>query len=259
MIANYHTHTVRCNHAVGTEREYIETAIARGIQVLGFSDHSPYVFPSAWNYYSGHRMNLTDETESYFQTLLDLRQEYKGQIKIFIGLEAEYYPDLFDDFLSFLKPYPLDYLIMGQHFLGNELGESPCGCATEDAARLRRYVDQCLEGLRTGKFTYLAHPDNLNYTPDDAVYRKEMTRLCSSAKDLGIPMEVNFLGLEEKRHYPCDKFFSIVSQVGNDVVFGCDAHRPDAVGHPGNLAKAEAFAQKHHLHVLEELVLRPVW
>jgi histidinol-phosphatase (PHP family) len=25
ILANYHTHTTRCKHAVGTEREYIET------------------------------------------------------------------------------------------------------------------------------------------------------------------------------------------------------------------------------------------
>ena len=31
MIANYHTHTWRCRHADGTEREYVETAIEAGI------------------------------------------------------------------------------------------------------------------------------------------------------------------------------------------------------------------------------------
>ena len=41
--ANYHTHTTRCKHANGTEREYIEKAIEAGYQVLGFSDHSPYI------------------------------------------------------------------------------------------------------------------------------------------------------------------------------------------------------------------------
>ena len=30
MKANYHTHTVRCRHAVGDEHEYIENAIAAG-------------------------------------------------------------------------------------------------------------------------------------------------------------------------------------------------------------------------------------
>ena len=39
-----HTHTFRCGHASGTEREYIENAIAAGFDTLGFSDHAPYVF-----------------------------------------------------------------------------------------------------------------------------------------------------------------------------------------------------------------------
>ena len=35
MIANYHTHTWRCRHADGTEREYVETAIEAGLSLLG--------------------------------------------------------------------------------------------------------------------------------------------------------------------------------------------------------------------------------
>ena len=30
MIANFHTHTSRCNHASGTDREYVEAAIEAG-------------------------------------------------------------------------------------------------------------------------------------------------------------------------------------------------------------------------------------
>ena len=56
MYANYHTHTFRCNHARGSEREYIETAISRGLSVLGFSDHVPYPFPNG--YESGFRVPL---------------------------------------------------------------------------------------------------------------------------------------------------------------------------------------------------------
>ena len=44
MLHNYHTHTFRNHHAVGTEREYIEAAIAGGYQTLGFSEHAPYQF-----------------------------------------------------------------------------------------------------------------------------------------------------------------------------------------------------------------------
>ena len=39
--ANYHTHTKRCRHANGSDRDYIEAAISAGIKTLGFSDHVP--------------------------------------------------------------------------------------------------------------------------------------------------------------------------------------------------------------------------
>ena len=62
MIANYHTHTWRCRHADGTEREYVERAIEGGLKILGFSDHSPYPFPDGYD--SGMRMRL-DQVEGY--------------------------------------------------------------------------------------------------------------------------------------------------------------------------------------------------
>ena len=49
LTQNFHTHTRRCGHADGEDREYVEAAIRAGIRILGFSDHSPMIFPS------GHR------------------------------------------------------------------------------------------------------------------------------------------------------------------------------------------------------------
>ena len=54
MICNLHAHTVRCNHASGTEREYLENALAGGLRIFGFADHAPYPFPGG--YRSGFRM-----------------------------------------------------------------------------------------------------------------------------------------------------------------------------------------------------------
>lgn len=55
MIANYHTHTPRCNHAQGSEQEYVDAALSAGLKILGFSDHTPYFFPG--DYYSTFRMH----------------------------------------------------------------------------------------------------------------------------------------------------------------------------------------------------------
>ena len=106
-VYNYHTHTFRNHHAVGTEREYIEAAIAGGYQTLGFSEHAPYQFPdgivSYFHMFPG-------ASEDYIQTLLALKEEYAGRIEILIGYEAEYYPRFFDDLLARITQYPVDYL-----------------------------------------------------------------------------------------------------------------------------------------------------
>lgn len=64
--ANFHTHTSRCKHASGEDREYIEAAIKAGFQILGFSDHSPYPFGE---YQSPIRMEMS-ELENYADRLL---------------------------------------------------------------------------------------------------------------------------------------------------------------------------------------------
>ena len=70
MKANYHTHTFRCHHARETEREYVEAAIENGIQVLGFSDHTPYLFDED---HSQHIRMRMDELDEYISTVLDLK------------------------------------------------------------------------------------------------------------------------------------------------------------------------------------------
>ena len=119
MIANYHTHTPRCNHAEGSEREYVECALQAGLEILGFSDHTPYLYPEG--HHSWFRMRI-DQLDDYVQTVLALRKEYAGKIEIPVGLELEYYPDLLPNLLPILRDQPLDYLILGQHYLDNEVG-----------------------------------------------------------------------------------------------------------------------------------------
>ncbi len=226
MKFNLHTHTFRCHHATGTEREYINNAILSGIELLGFSDHIPCPFDD------GHESNYRiykNEIEFYFKHLNSLKEEYSDKIKILIGLEAEYYPYYFEKMLDFVRPYKPDYLILGQHFTYNEEDGFYAAIANKDDDTLVNYVDQCIEGLKTGKFTYLCHPDLINYQGDDKIYNFHMKRLCIAAKKLNIPIEFNFLGFKEHRPYPCKRFFDIVAEIGNDVVLGCDAHKASSL------------------------------
>ena len=255
MLVNYHTHTERCGHARGSERAYIETAIARGLETIGFSDHAPMPFPDG--HVSGYRMT-PEELPGYVETLLALREEYRGRIEILIGLEAEYYPHVFGAFLALLAPYPIDYLILGQHFLRDETGAPYPGHPTSDESVLREYTDQVIAGMRTGAFSYVAHPDVMNFTGSDEIYLPYARRLVRAAKELGLPLEYNLLGQADGRQYPRKSFFAVAAAEGADVIIASDAHDPERVAEPGELRKAAAFLSELGVHPLTRIRLRPV-
>ena len=255
MIANYHTHTKRCNHAKGEERQYVENGLKAGLKILGFSDHGPYIFPGS--YYSTFRMRL-DQLDDYVETVLSLRGVYDGQIEIPLGLELEYYPDLLPELLPVLRDYPLDYLLLGQHFVGNEVDSSYCGAATDSKSVLKQYVYQTMDAMNSGLFTYFAHPDLLNYQGDKTLYAKEMKQLCREAKACGVPLEYNLLGLATERHYPNDLFWKIAAEEDCDVIFGRDAHAPQALLDTYTEARAMEHLRTLGLKPLTKISLRAI-
>lgn len=255
MLANYHTHTYRCNHADGSEREYIENAINAGMKILGFSDHTPQFYNSG--FVSGMRMSVKQAPE-YISCIKKLAEEYKDDIKIYVGFEAEYFPDIFEKLQDFCRNYGADYMIMGQHFLDSEEYGIYVGTPHSEPSLLKRYVDQILEGTKTGAFSYLAHPDVFNFVGDDDFYNKEMTRLCEELKKMNIPLEINMLGYEGKRHYPSKRFFNIAKNVGNDVIIGCDAHTPLALSNIRLQNETYDFAVSLGLSPLSKITLKEI-
>jgi len=254
MKVNYHTHTSRCGHAAGTEREYVEAAIASGLKVLGFADHTPYPFPEDHSH--GIRMSM-HALEDYVNTVLALRDEYRSDIAIHLGLEVEYFPTYFEKLRREISDYPIEYFLHAQHFLGNSApGEFYCGSSTADPGNLIAYCDQVIEAINTGCFTYLAHPDLIHFTGDSALYESQLRRVCRRAREAAIPLEINFLGIDESRHYPDERFWKIAGEEGNDVIFGLDAHQLYHFQFENNLKKAHALVKKNNLRLLENVELK---
>ena len=253
MLFNYHTHTKRCNHAQGDEREYVEHAVKSGLKTLGFSDHAPYVFPDK-NFTSTFRMR-TDELFAYADTVRALAKEYANDIRILCGFELEYYPDFHKQEMEFLSQVQPDYLLLGQHFIGNEYSRLPSSGIKTDDMSLTLYVTQVLAGLATGDFLYLAHPDIAGVSCSPEVVEREYRRLCEGAKRMNIPLEMNFLGLRDQRRYPNEKFFRIAADVGNDIIFGADAHEPWVVNDLESEKTALDMAKRLGLKVMDKPIL----
>ena len=253
MIPNYHTHTPLCNHAIGAEIEYVEAAIAGGLQVLGFSDHTPQFFPG--QYYSRMRMKPW-ELRDYIDTVLQLKEKYAGQLQLHLGLEVEFYPALFGELMDVLRDTPVEYLLLGQHWTANEEGQLYNGHPTRDEKQLKTYCHQTMDAMNTGVFTYLCHPDILNFIGSDRAYKKHMRKLCQEAKSCNLPLELNLLGLREGRQYPNRLFWEIAAEEGCTAVLGSDAHSPDHIVQPETEKAALALVNQLGIRLLDTVELK---
>lgn len=250
MLANYHTHTYRCNHAKGEDREYVENAIKGGMKILGFSDHCPWVFDNGFE--SGTRMK-NSEIDGYFKSLTDLKKEYEKDIKIYIGFESEYIPELMEKQDELLKDYQYDYMILGEHFVNDERVSSYTGFPTDNVNDFKLFVDTTIEAVNSGRYKYIAHPDIFNFVGDREIYIREYTRLCKAVKEKDMPLEINLLGLRDGRHYPNEMFWEIAKSVGNKAIIGCDAHWPEVLSTLSEMEKCQKFAEKYNLEVVDVL------
>lgn len=256
MTVNYHTHTPLCHHATGEMREYIECAIKAGFKKLGFSDHSPQFYTNG--FVSSIRMTPA-EAYSYIANVKKLAEEYRSDIEILTGFEAEYFPEIFPKLRDFCRENGVDYLILGQHCLTKEPSDHWVSTGTKDIKLFSRYVSELIEGLSTGSFSYLCHPDVFQYNDEEnEEYISEITRLFRATRELNIPVEINLLGLRGHRSYPRDIYAEIAKNEGNTFIYGVDAHEPEALLDTEGPALAEKFIIKHGITVLDDIPLRKI-
>lgn len=251
---NYHTHTKRCGHAVGEDREYPEAAIEGGFSVLGMSDHIP--FPD-WDD-PRERMAFA-ETEEYLQAMSRLKREYEGRIRILTGFEFEY----FDDAVGYLREIKerVDYLIVGQHAKNRQDYYYDQQCTDEDVRIMRNQLIGAIENIG---IVMVAHPDYFMMGRDrcGANVLSAMRDVAECAKAYDVPIEWNLKGAMRnerrfaegmRREYPFHEIWEEIAKVGPRIVIGYDAHFPDML----RRRKAEEEARnelksRYGLYALEE-------
>jgi len=108
---------------------------------------------------------------------------------------------------------------------------------------------------RSGRYLYLAHPDLVNFTGDDEVYRSHMRRLCEALKQKNIPVEINVLGLWTGRRYPGKRFLELARETGNKAIIGVDAHAPEQLLNAEAVVRAKALAEEFGLPLVDKDLL----
>jgi len=88
LIAGYqnlHSHTTYCDGKLSAE-EMIKAAIHKGGGSIGFSEHSWVSFDAEYS------MSLED-TPKYIAEINTLKEKYKNEIEVFLGIEMDYFTD----------------------------------------------------------------------------------------------------------------------------------------------------------------------
>ncbi len=235
MMNNYHSHTYLCRHAGGKAIDYIKEAINLGFKKYGISEHAP--MPNLESL--GSVRMLDSEYSKYLNDLTEALLYGEGKIKVYKGLEVEYFPFYHERYEFFLKE--MDYLILGQHYIILEDGSYLSTYKLETLEHIIIYRDTLIDALNSGYFNLLCHPDLCFYNiPNPTKEMLEVLRpVIKLAKKLEIPIEVNANGLRkalkygpfrlENAPYPKAVFFKMVKEEEAKVIIQSDCHSLDAI------------------------------
>jgi histidinol-phosphatase (PHP family) len=243
MFIDYHTHHVRCGHATGQLEEYVLQGIEIGLDQLGLSDHMPLLHVDPATYYSGMAMPM-DELPKYVEECLYLREKYKDQIDIRIGLEGDYIEGYEEQIERIVKAYPWDYVIGSVHFLGEwDISDSRQQHGWEGkriSDVYARYYDAVQKAAQTGFYSFLGHLDVIKrfgqQPEEDMAELERQTVDIIKASDMAIELNASGLRMPCAEMFPSRRILEYVRSQGVPITVGSDSHQPAKLSQ--NLDKA---------------------
>lgn len=232
MLADYHTHTPLCRHAVGTPEGFVDAAVAAGLDELGISDHAPQV-PEPFDDWRMDEADLPD----YYEWIERAREHAGGRIAVRAGLECDWLPCNRHWIEELAGKYDWDFLIGSVHYLDGWDFDNPQWLGRWAATDLddlwERYWKAYAEMAGTGCFDILAHADlvkKFGHLPEGDLarfYEPAVEAIVAS----GSAIEINTAGWHKPcgEAYPAPGFLKLAARAGVPLVISSDAHSPGEV------------------------------
>ena len=227
-FSNLHTHTT-FSDGKNSPREVVESAIAKNMLSLGFSDHSFTACDPSY-------CMMLEDYPSYREEILSLKKEYEDRIPIFLGIEKDYFSEIdrsqFDYVIGSVHYiirdgvcYPIDHTRAQQESCVNDA----FGGSVLDMSRC--YFDMVAEHTMMARPDVVGHFDVINkfsYMPEceDVFIRiaeealRECLKWCKR-------FEVNTGGIARgwrKTPYPNMHLLKLIREGGGEIVLNSDSH-----------------------------------
>jgi histidinol-phosphatase (PHP family) len=228
MNFDYHIHTI-LSDGLNTHEEMVLSAIEKGFDEIGFSDHFNIKQPCIWAVGSGTIVRLEEK-------IMEMREKYGSQISILFGVEVDYFADKEEDIRKSLCHFNFDYVIGSVHFLDTWNYDTDTSRYSEFSNDFlyEWYFSELQKAAKSGLFDIMGHPDLIKKfriwpeTIKSKLFEKTADVFASS----GVAFEINTSGKDR----PCGEFFpgaellNAFYRAGVPVTLGSDSHQKVQIG-----------------------------
>ena len=229
---NFHTHTLYCD-GKDTPEDMVKAAIESGLDILGFSGHSP-LGDADW-------CMSEEELTDYKAEILNLKEKYSGEIEILCGLEQDYYSENSTE--------GFDYIIGSVHALKVSDGLLPLDDSREilenginkyfggDALALAEcYYETLSDVVRKTSAQIIGHTDLITkydekgtplFDTNHPRYIEACTKAVKKLSLSGVLFEVNTGAMARGLRttpYPHKDILKVIRECGADVIINSDCH-----------------------------------
>jgi histidinol-phosphatase (PHP family) len=250
VIVDYHLHLrdERGNvaHVVDSVAPFVETAIARGVDEIGFSEHVYYFRQTAeiWDIpYLSER--CVYDLDAYCDAVVEAK---RAGLPVKLGVEIDWVGDRQGRLAELLDGYPWDFRLGSVHWLDGMAVDMLPGVWDQLSVDevWRRYTSALCEFAAGGSVEIMAHPDLAKIfgrRPGGALLAELHEQAAGAIASAGVAVEISTAGLRKPvgEPYPDASFLEACVRAGAPITLASDAHEPDLVGM--DFAQAVALAR----------------
>lgn len=240
MRADVHMHCGFSNDSETRPEDMVESAIAKGLSVICFTDH-----------YDKDNLDWGDEAifdvESYFQKMIALQEEYRDRIDIRIGAEIGMQPYLAEYYQNFMAQHPFDFVIGSVHSVLEHDVALDFFQKHSDPEGYKIYFEEMLQDVQKIKsYDVLGHLDYIvRYSNQGSKgfdlndYMDIIEEILKHVIAHGKGIEMNMSGLKYGlgAPHPQPEIIKRYRELGGEIItVGADGHSPEHIAYDYHLA-----------------------
>ncbi|NVM55738.1 MAG: histidinol-phosphatase HisJ family protein [Candidatus Helarchaeota archaeon] len=233
---DYHIHTKLCNHATGEMEEYVQAAISKSLDEMGFADHFPMVYLPKSLPLENYSMKL-EELPLYIQSVKNLQEKYPDII-IRLGIEADYYEGKEKEIEELLKKVQFDYIYGSVHVVDDWVIDDDRYRKKYQEYDLfilnQKYFSNLKKAIQSGLYDVIAHfdlPKKYGDRPKKSI-EEFINEIIEALAKRKVCVELNTSGFRKpaKEQYPSSNILQSCYENDIQVTIGSDSHKPEEVG-----------------------------